>query len=59
MKVIIEKLNYKKYVRKKIESCFSVLKNFDIENLTFRSIIGFVTSINQRILAYNLKYIFI
>lgn len=55
MKVIIEDLNFKKYQRKQIESCFSILKNFDIENITFRSIFGIITAINQRILAYNLK----
>lgn len=55
MKVIIEKLGYKKYKRKGIESCFSVLRDFDIERLTFRSVFGLISNINQRILAYNLR----
>ena len=55
MKVIIDKLSYKKYRRKNIESCFSILKEFDIENITFRSIFGISCSINNRVLAYNLK----
>lgn len=55
MKVIIEKLGYKKYKRKGIESCFSVLRDFDIESLTFRSVFGLISNINQRILAYNLR----
>ena len=55
MKLIIENISFKKYKRKQIESCFSVLKSFDIEHLTFRSIWGIIASINQRVLAYNLK----
>ena len=56
MKVIIDNLGFKKCKRKQIESCFSVLKSFNIEHLTFRSIFGIIASINQRILAYNLKH---
>ena len=55
MKVIVENLGYKKYKRKGIESCFSILRDFDIERLTFRSIFGLISNINQRILAYNLR----
>lgn len=34
---------------------FSILRDFDIERLTFRSIFGLISNINQRILAYNLR----
>lgn len=57
MKIIIENLGLKKYKRKGIETCFSILKDtFDIEHLVFRSIMGITTSIIQRILAYNLRH---
>jgi hypothetical protein len=57
MKVIIENLGLKKYKRKGIETCFSILKDsFDIEHIAFRSVWGITTSIVQRILAYNLKH---
>ena len=54
MKVIVTNLVYKKYKRKGIESCFSILRNFYFERLTFRSIFGVISNINQRILSYNL-----
>lgn len=58
MRIIIENLSFKKYIRKKIETCFSVLKeSFDLENIVFRSIFGVVCAINQRILAYNLRHL--
>ena len=58
MKIIVENLKLKKYKRKGIESCFSVLKDdFDIDNIKVRSIWGFASTINQRVLAYNLKYL--
>ncbi|MFN8577140.1 MAG: hypothetical protein U0354_09815 [Candidatus Sericytochromatia bacterium] len=55
MEIIIDNLGYKKYKRKAIESCFSLLKDFYIENITLKSIMGFTTSLNIRILAYNIK----
>lgn len=55
MKLIVENLGFKKYKRKGIETCFSVLKEFDIENIPLRSIWGFSAAINQRVLAYNLR----
>lgn len=55
MKIIVQNLGLKKYRRKAIESCFSVLKSFDVENITLKSLLGFTVSINIRVLAYNLK----
>lgn len=55
MKIIIKDLALKKYKRKGIETCFSVLKDFNIENITLRSLIGFTIAVNTRILAYNIK----
>lgn len=56
MKLIVKDLSFKKYKRKGIETCFSILKNsFSIENIVFRSIVGFTCSVNTMILAYNLK----
>jgi hypothetical protein len=58
MKVIIENIGFKKYKRKGIETCFSVLKlSFFIENIAVRSIIGFTTSITRKVLAYNLRHL--
>ena len=57
MKILIEKLSFKKYIRKRIETCFSILKVIlDLENIAFRSVFGFICDINQRILAYNLRH---
>ena len=55
MKVVVDHLSFKKYKRKGIETCFSLLKDFNIENINLKSVLGFVYAINQRILAYNLK----
>lgn len=56
MKLIVPELSFKKYKRKGVETCFSILKDdFDIENIKLTSILGFVYAINQRILSYNLK----
>ena len=55
MKILIEKLSFKKYIRKRIETCFSILKViFYLENIVFCSVFGFICDINQRILAYNI-----
>lgn len=58
MKVIIDNLGFKKYKRKGIETCFSVLKlSFFIENIAVRCIVGFTASIARKVLAYNLRYL--
>ncbi|MBC7474765.1 MAG: hypothetical protein H7263_10780 [Candidatus Sericytochromatia bacterium] len=54
--LIVPELSLKKYKRKGVETCVSILKDdFDIENIKLTSILGLVYAINQRILAYNLK----
>ena len=58
MKLLIEKLSFKKYIRKRIKTSFSVLKVIlDLENIVLRSFLGLICDINQRILAYKLRHI--
>lgn len=44
-------------IRRTIESVFSVLKYYGIENILARSIVGFQQTVGLIVLTYNISYI--
>ncbi|WP_241688490.1 transposase [Lactobacillus delbrueckii subsp. bulgaricus] len=44
-------------IRRTIESVFSVLKYYGIENILARSIVGFQQTVELIVLTYNISYI--